>query len=202
VILAAFQPIVDLRDRSVVGYEALARPTDGSSPTALFAAARAEGRLAEVDRECRAAALRQAHAASLAAPFALFLNADAGALELDIPDLPAGGPTLVMEITERALTERPDVVLRTLTHLRTRGWGVSLDDVGADSRSLAVMPLLYPDVIKLDLELLADRDPGDVARVVTAVGAEAERRHVTVLAEGIDSEERLAMARVAGATLG
>ena len=76
-ILAAFQPIVDLRDRSVVGYEALARPTDGSSPTALFAAARAQGRLAEVDRECRAAALRQAQAASLAAPFALFLNADA-----------------------------------------------------------------------------------------------------------------------------
>ena len=155
-----------------------------------------------MDRECRAAALRQAHAASLAAPFALFLNADASALELDIPDLPAGGPTLVMEITERALTERPDVVLRTLTQLRTRGWGVSLDDVGADSRSLAVMPLLYPDVIKLDLKLLAERDPGDVARVVTAVGAEAERRHVTVLAEGIDSEEQLAMARVAGATLG
>ena len=75
-IVAAFQPIVDLRDRSVVGYEAFARPTDGSSPTALFAAARAQGRLAEVDRECRAAALRQAHAASLAAPFALFLNAE------------------------------------------------------------------------------------------------------------------------------
>ena len=46
------------------------------------------------------------------------------------------------------------------------------------------MPLLYPDVIKLDLRLLAERDPLDVARVVTAVGAEAERRHATVLAEG------------------
>ncbi len=94
-IRAAFQPIVDLRDRSVVGYEALARPTDGSSPPALFAAAGAEGRLADGDRVCGGAALQQAHAASLAAPFALFLNADAGALELDIPDLPAGGPTLV-----------------------------------------------------------------------------------------------------------
>ena len=79
---------------------------------------------------------------------------------------------------------------------------MSLDDVGADSRSLAVMPLLYPDVIKLDLQLLAERDPIDLARVVTAVGAEAERRHVTVLAEGIDSEAQLAMARAAGATLG
>ena len=64
------------------------------------------------------------------------------------------------------------------------------------------MPLLYPDVIKLDLRLLAERDPLDVARIVTAVGAEAERRHATVLAEGIDSEAQLEMARAAGATLG
>ncbi|MBE2315146.1 EAL domain-containing protein [Solirubrobacter sp. CPCC 204708] len=202
VVDSAFQPIVELRDGCVVGYEALARPADGSSPEALFATARAEGRLAEVDAACRAAALEQAASAGLGAPFALFLNADASALEHDVPDLPMSGLTLVMEITERALTSRPDLVLRTLTRLRTRGWAVSLDDVGADSRSLALMPLLYPDVIKLDLTLLAARAPADVARVVTAVGAEAERRHVTVLAEGIDSEEQLAMARAAGATLG
>ena len=201
-VAAVFQPIVDLRDGCVVGYEALARPRDGSSPEELFAAARAEGRLSEVDRACRAAALRDAAAAGLGAPFALFLNADAGALELDLPDLPHGSADAVMEITESALTERPEAVLRTLTRLRTRGWGVSLDDVGGDSRSLAMMPLLYPDVIKLDLRLLAEREPLDVARVVTAVGAEAERRHATVLAEGIDSEAQLEMARAAGATLG
>jgi EAL domain-containing protein (putative c-di-GMP-specific phosphodiesterase class I) len=201
-VAAAFQPIVDLRDGCVVGYEALARPQDGSSPEQLFAAARLQGRLGEVDRQCRAAALREAFAAGLGAPFALFINADAGALELDLPDLPHGSATLIMEITETALTERPEAVLRTLTQLRTRGWGVSLDDVGGDSRSLAMMPLLYPDVIKLDLRLLARREPLDVARVVTAVGAEAERRRATVLAEGIDSDEQLAMARAAGATLG
>src|ERR1700742_523049 len=134
-VVAVFQPIFELRDFRVVGYEALARPTDGSSPEALFAAAREDGRLAEVDRECRAAALRDAAAAGLGAPFALFLNADAGALELELPELPLTGATLVMEITEGALTEHPESVLRTLTRLRTRGWGVSLDDVGADSRS-------------------------------------------------------------------
>ena len=136
-------------------------------------------------------------------PLALFLNADAAALEEDLPDLPTGGgATLVIEVTESALTERPQAVLRTLTQLRTRGWGVALDDVGADSRSLATMPLLYPDVIKLDLRLLAERDAVDVARIVTAVGAEAERRHATVLAEGIDSEAQLQMACASGATLG
>jgi EAL domain-containing protein (putative c-di-GMP-specific phosphodiesterase class I) len=201
-VIAAFQPIVDLRDASVVGYEALARPRDGRSPAQLFAAAREQGRLPEVDRACRAAALKDAQAAGLGAPFSLFLNADASALELDVPDLPPGGATMVVEISESALTGRPEAMLRTLTALRTRGWGVSLDDVGADSRSLALMPLLYPDVIKLDLGLLGEREAADVARVVTAVGAEAERRHAIVLAEGIDSEARLDMARAAGATLG
>ena len=199
---AAFQPIVDLRDGAVIGYEALARPHDGTSPAALFAAAREQGRLSEVDRACRAAAVRDAARAGLRAPFALFLNADAGALELEVPALPPGGATMVIEITETALTERPEAVLRTLTALRTHGWGVSLDDIGSDSRSLALMPLLYPDVMKLDLRRLAERDAADLARVVTAVGAEAERRHATVLAEGIDSEAQLAMARAAGATLG
>src|ERR1700742_4098986 len=181
-VQAAFQPIVDLRDGAVVGYEALARPRDGSSPEQLFALAREQGRLTEVDRACRTAALEAASAAGLSEPFALFLNADAGALEDALPELPHGHATLVLEVTETALTERPDAVLRTLSELRTRGWGVALDDDGADSRSLALMPLLYPDVIKLDLRLLRERALRDVARVVTAVAAEAERRHATVLA--------------------
>jgi len=93
-------------------------------------------------------------------------------------------------------------VLRALTELRTRGWGIALDDVGADSRSLALTPVLYPDVIKLDLRLLDDRSSEDVARIVMAVGAEAERRHAVILAEGIHSAEQLEIARVCGATLG
>ena len=93
-------------------------------------------------------------------------------------------------------------MLRALTRLRSAGWGIALDDVGGDSRSLALMSILYPDVIKLDLRLLAERAPQDVARIVTAVGGEAERRHATVLAEGIDSDELLDTARAYGATLG
>ena len=199
-----FQPIFDLRDGSIVGYEALARGRGGAprSPDALFDLARAEGRVAELDRACREAALEGAIAGGLAAPFSLFVNADATALEDDVPGTPRGGFTLVMEVTERALTERPEPLLRALTELRRRGWGIALDDVGADSRSLALMPVLYPDVIKLDLRLLDEREPEDVARIVTAVGAEAEQRLATVLAEGIDSEEHLATARAAGATLG
>jgi EAL domain-containing protein (putative c-di-GMP-specific phosphodiesterase class I) len=37
-------------------------------------------------------------------------------------------------------------MLRALTELRSAGWGIALDDVGADSRSLVLMSVLYPDV--------------------------------------------------------
>jgi EAL domain-containing protein (putative c-di-GMP-specific phosphodiesterase class I) len=201
-----FQPIVELRSGSVVGYEALLRggPDDGELHGAetLLAAAKREDSTVALDLAAREAALRLAAERGLDAPFSLFLNADPETLDTGSPELPATPYTLLVEVTEAALIARPEAMLRALTRLRSAGWGIALDDVGGDARSLALMSILYPDVIKLDLRLLAGRERPEVARVVTAVGAEAERRHATVLAEGIDSEEQLATARAFGATLG
>ncbi|MEA2135038.1 MAG: hypothetical protein QOC68_2947 [Solirubrobacteraceae bacterium] len=199
-----YQPVVDLRDGRTVGYEALVRGGPGSpheSPAEMFAAARAGDAVAEFDAACRAAAVRGFELDG-SGPFALFLNAAADTLgdaaEIVVPSR----HTIVIEITEQALVTRPDVLLRALTQFRTQGWGVALENVGADSRSLALMSLLYPDVIKLDLRRLQQRAPEDIARIVGAVGAEAERRQAIVLAEGIDSEEQMAAARAFGAQLG
>jgi EAL domain-containing protein (putative c-di-GMP-specific phosphodiesterase class I) len=201
-----YQPVVDLRDGHVVAYEALARgPADSEleSPAQLFAAARAERVVGEFDRACREAALRGfSVGGGEDSSFALFINADADALVDDVIDLPQSRHMLIVEVNEQALVSRPDAVLRALTRFRREGWGVAIDDIGADSRSLALMSLLYPDVIKLDLRLLRERSAGDVARIVTAVGAESEGRQALVLAEGIDSEEQLATARAFGAVLG
>jgi EAL domain-containing protein (putative c-di-GMP-specific phosphodiesterase class I) len=201
-----FQPIVDLRDRAVVGYEALIRggPENGAvhGAEALLDAARREDSVRALDLAARDAALRIACERGLEAPFSLFLNADPETLDDVAPELPATRFTLLVEVTEDALIARPEAMLRALTRLRSAGWGIALDDIGGDSRSLALMSVLYPDVIKLDLRLLAARSTEDVARIVTAVGAEAERRRATVLAEGIDSERQLATARAFGATLG
>ena len=201
-----FQPIVELRDGAVVGYEALLRsgPADGElhSAQALLAAARREDSMLALDLAARDAALQAAEEAGLDAPFSLFLNADPATLDGGSPERPSTRLTLVVEVTEQALIAHPEALLRALTRLRSAGWGIALDDVGADSRSLALMSLLYPDVIKLDLRLLGERPPEERARIVTAVGAEAERRRAAVLAEGIDSEEQLAAARAYGATLG
>jgi EAL domain-containing protein (putative c-di-GMP-specific phosphodiesterase class I) len=202
---AVFQPIVDLRDGSVVGFEALARgPQDLGleSPADLFAAARAQDQVTALDLACLSAALGGARAHGLASPLSLFLNAEPTTLDTAELRSTSAGHGLVVEVTERALTARPEALLRSLEGLRTRGWGVALDDVGADSRSLALMSLLYPDVIKLDMRLMQRRGDAEIATIVTAVGTESERSRAIVLAEGIDSEEQLAVARAWGATLG
>ncbi len=203
-VRTVYQPVFDLRDGSVVGYEALVRggPDNAlTSPAQLFEHARAEDLVAEFDAALREAAVR-GFQLNGSGPFALFLNAAAETLGDAAEQIPATRQTVVIEITENALVANPDSLLRALTRFRTHGWGVAIDDVGADSRSLALMPLLYPDVIKLDLRRLQERRPEDNARIVGAVGAESERRQALVLAEGIDSEEQLAAARAFGATLG
>jgi len=204
-VRSVFQPIVDLETEAVLGFEALARGPEDSAlqrPDRLFAAAAAGDRLAELDRACQRAALSGARANELGPPLTLFVNVEPDAI--GEASLPAPGPGLraVIEVTERALTARPAELLRTVTRARVEGWGLALDDVGADTRSLALMPLLRPDVIKLDLRLVHENPTPEIAAIVGAVGAQAERTGATVLAEGIETERQTEHARALGATLG
>jgi EAL domain-containing protein (putative c-di-GMP-specific phosphodiesterase class I) len=79
---------------------------------------------------------------------------------------------------------------------------VALDDVGADPLSLAFMPLLRPDAVKLDLRLVQQRPGPAVVEIMSAVNKYAEHSGALVLAEGIESEQHLTMARALGARLG
>lgn len=210
-VRSVFQPIVELDTGRVVAYEALARGPEGplERPDLLFAAARSAGRLAELDQACRTAAFRGAVAQGLLCPLTVFVNVEPEVLDsaplddlLAIADAAPRDLRIVLEITERALAARPAELLRTVERVRSLGWGVAVDDVGADSMSLAFLPLLNPDVVKLDLRLVQDRPGPAVAEIMNAVNAHAERTGALVLAEGIETEAHLAMAKALGATLG
>jgi hypothetical protein len=109
---------------------------------------------------------------------------------------------LVLEITERAVTDRPAELSRLVAEHRAAGQGIALDDIGADVRSLALLPFIEPDVIKLDLSLVQDRPSTEQASIVSAVLAESERTGSTVLAEGIETDAHRDVALALGATLG
>jgi EAL domain-containing protein (putative c-di-GMP-specific phosphodiesterase class I)/DICT domain-containing protein len=209
---ALFQPIVDLDSQAVIGYEALARGPVGSpleNPLDLFAAARADGLLAELDSACRRQAFRSAVDSGRLAPLTLFVNVEPEVLDDapldDLLQIATSAPRalrVVFEITERAISARPAELLRTVARIRDHGWAIALDDVGADPRSLAFMSLLQPEVVKLDLRLIQQRPSPEIAGIVHAVNAYAESSGAMLLAEGIETTEHVASARALGARFG
>ena len=206
-----FQPVVDLVSGAVVGYEALVRgPQDGPylDPGGLLTAARAVGRLVDLDWACRSLALRSALLAGLRPPMLLFVNAEPESLAAPCP------PALlrevadahrrldvVVEVTERHLLRSPDRLLRAVEVMRGLGWQVALDDVGASDAGLALLPVLRPDVVKLDRALLTSTGR-DQQRTLDAVRSYAAETGAPVVAEGIETPEDRDCAVAVGASWG
>lgn len=210
-ISAVFQPIADLDNGNPVAFEALARGPAGSrlaSPQVMFDLAYATGRVGELDWVCRAAAFREALSAGLPPSLPLFVNVEPSALNMPCPrDLQpifqaaTGRLRIVMEVTERSLTHDPAGLLGAISSARRESAGVALDDLGSDPSSLAVLPLVRPDVIKYDLGVLKEQSSPRTSRIITSVLAEAEMTGATVLAEGVESTREVVTAKAMGAAL-
>ena len=207
----AYQPIVDLATGDVVAFEALARwPTlSGATPDAVFAAARSNGRVAELDWACRQAAVGGAMDYGLGQEHVLFVNVEPATLGLPVPSNAEinvaaiqNNLRVMLELTERSLAERPAELLRLVEWARDHGWGIALDDVGAEPASLALLPFLAPDVVKLDMTLIRQRANPERAAIMAAVMAHSEATNAVILAEGIETQAHLDQALALGATLG
>ncbi|MET0955482.1 MAG: EAL domain-containing protein [Cryobacterium sp.] len=205
-ISTRFQSIVELDTGSVVAYEALSRgPVDTvfHNPAALFDRAHELGRVADLDLACWLSSVRTATEQGFTAPHSLFVNVEPSSLRrADLGDAPHPPAPAVLEVTERALLNDPAGLFFAIARARALGYRIALDDLGADPASLALLPLLQPDVIKLDMALIRERPDQDAARVMSAVAAHAERTGAVVLAEGIETEEHRVTALALGATYG
>ena len=211
-ISCVYQPIVTLDGHEVVAYEALARgpaSTNWSTPDVLVSYAAEIGRLPELDWICRAAACRGALDARLHHDMPIFVNVEPASSRVacprDLVDVIRRGMEnlqLVAEITERSVAGDPSGLLHAVAQLRSYHNRIALDDVGADAASQAMMPLLRPDVIKLDRSVVQEPTSAAAIAVADAVRAEANRTGALILAEGIETGAHLAAARSLGATLG
>jgi PAS domain S-box-containing protein len=200
---SVFQPVVRLQDRMVVGYEALTRFTDGSSPLQRFAEAEGAGLAVELE----IAAVTSAIAAADRLPAGPWLSINISPAVLpQLNQLAAlTGLTdrpLVVEITERMAIEDYGAARRLLRrHLPNAR--IAVDDAGAGFASLRHIAELRPAIVKLDIELVHNvhRDPAREALVAGMVHF-AAASGCELIAEGIETEqERRTLMRL-GVTLG
>ena len=108
---------------------------------------------------------------------------------------------LVIEITESALHEDPDVARATLAELRALGVGTALDDFGAGSTSLQLLRRFRVDELKLDMLFVKDvvRSPFDAAVVKASIGL-AESLKIRLVVEGVEDQETADFLRDLGAS--
>ena len=205
-IEAAYQPVVSLETGQVLGYEAYARGV--RPPLELLRAARDQRCAGDLDWLCRAAAITGALRAGLGHSLTLFVNVEPDSdvlvppAHVDLLLRAESALRVVLEVTERAVVQRPAELLRLVDWARDRSWGIALDDLGQDPASLAMMPFLEPDVIKLDLALVQQQPSPEIGLVMSAVMAQAERSGAVIVAEGVEDEADREAALALGATLG
>lgn len=187
-----FQPIVDLRRRTVVGYEGLTRfdhPTVAAGPDVWFRQAQDAG----VAVELEAVTLRALLAQRPNLPRNCFLSVNVDPNHLvepavwdvlhRLPDLRA----LVVEFTEHREWDWQDIGPRVEV-LRRRGALVALDDAGAGYSGLQQMLQLRPSILKLDRALVdgLDADEAKIA-LVEMMGVFANRIDAWIIAEGVET---------------
>ncbi len=204
---AVYQPIVDLRNGRVVGYEGLIRPmpdTGFSDPSTLFAAAEASGRSVELDMACLEVAA--AGASGLNREAMLTLNLSPRTLEAD--DFSAGAlvgivrraglepARVVLELTEREQIEEMERLRRNVAACRAAGFRLAADDVGAGNAGLRLLSQVQFDIVKIDLSLVQSGAIHEASlSVVGALQDLARRWGASVIAEGIETPEQLRVVR-------
>jgi EAL domain-containing protein (putative c-di-GMP-specific phosphodiesterase class I) len=212
-----FQPIISLKKKSIIGVEALARPTDGRdgrvvTPLELFAWAHRNGRTVDLDRLCRRKALNafSPMADSPQKPL-LFLNFESsvldqgvlgsGVLAKAVRDSGLTPSEIVIEINESKVLDMEALQAFVENH-RKQGFLFALDDLGAGFSNLARIGPLKPEILKLDRALVvgigSDFHKQEVFKSLVGLG---RRVGSLILAEGVETEEEVSTCVDLGADL-
>ncbi|HEV2005516.1 MAG TPA: bifunctional diguanylate cyclase/phosphodiesterase, partial [Candidatus Limnocylindrales bacterium] len=214
-----YQPILDLRTERIVGFEALARwqhPGRGLVlPVDFIGLAEESDLIIALGRTVLEKACRQAEAwrrhwpdenlvMSVNLSPRQFADPDLAASIADVLEATGLEPyALELEITESSVMDRSEASLGVLQTLRALGVRIVLDDFGTGYSSLAYLRHLPLDTIKIDRSFVTDLDVQDPnVGIVRAVVSLAHGLGVSVVAEGIETDEQARRLRDLGCDMG
>jgi EAL domain-containing protein (putative c-di-GMP-specific phosphodiesterase class I) len=191
----ASQPIVSWSGRSIFAYETLLRTDEPTlrSPLDFFDAAERLGKAADLGRLIRG---RVADIMRDTPPTAhIFVNLHP--LDLEDDELYADDGALtpfagqvVLEITERAALDRIHELGSRVTRLRTLGYRIAIDDLGAGYAGLTSFAQLEPEVVKVDMSLIRGIDRSPVKqKLVRSIISLCTELGIQLVAEGIETPE-------------
>jgi diguanylate cyclase (GGDEF)-like protein/PAS domain S-box-containing protein len=209
----AYQPIVELADGRLLGFEALARwvdpPTPGMGPAQFIPVAEDSGLIGALGAELLGQACGQlAHWQRIRPD--VFVSVNISARQLAEPDLPervaralsaagADPAGLHLEITETVLLDDVDAAVESLQKLKLTGVRLCLDDFGTGYSSLTYLCRLPVDVVKIDRSFVAglgisDRDSSVVAAIIGMAGTLGH----DLVAEGVETTAQAGRLRALG----
>lgn len=205
----AFQPIVDVEARAIFAYEALVRGPAGESAASIFEHVN-DGNRYRFDQACRCTAIELA--ARLGMTTALSINFLPNAVyrpELCIRTTLEAAETfgfpierIIFEITEGEKVDDQKHLRNIVEYYRSRGFRTAIDDFGAGYSGLNLLAEIGADIIKLDLALVRDIHENRAKRaIVRGICGVAADLGTTVIAEGIEQREELAVLRDFGIRL-
>ncbi|NNM71366.1 putative bifunctional diguanylate cyclase/phosphodiesterase [Enterovirga aerilata] len=197
-----FQPLVDLRTKEIVGFEALARwshPVLGAVPPDRFIpVAEDTGLIQELSESLLAESCR----AALDWPTSVTLSFNISPVQLKEPTLGlrilailarTGLPPsrLEIEITESALVRDLESARSVLTSLREAGVRLALDDFGTGYSSLYHLRNFKLDKIKIDRSFVSSMaHEHESAEIVSALVGLGHGLGLTITAEGVEGSEQ------------
>jgi diguanylate cyclase (GGDEF)-like protein/PAS domain S-box-containing protein len=204
-ITILYQPIVRLEDRSIAGFEALARwdhPKMGrTSPSEFIAIAEEIGLIVDLgmfvlERTARQLAAWQRTVRNRETIFASVNVSSRQLLRQDlIHDLRTviaraglARGTLKLELTESLVMENPEHAAQMLTRIKELGAGLALDDFGTGHSSLAYLQRFPFDTIKIDQSFVRANGKGARPVILRSIVSMAHDLNMEVVAEGAETD--------------
>ncbi len=203
-VVTHFQPLVSVKKRSILGFEALSRgKLNGSGqllhPGALFALAHSQEQRLNLDRLCRDKAFENfTYVHNNFKDLILSIN-----LDVSLLDTPAAGSQYLVNQTERwginpnnvvieiieANVHNNDALIDFIYRYRDNGFLIALDDIGSGHSNMERIAMIKPDVLKIDRSLISGIDREfyklEVTKSLVSLG---QRIGAMVVAEGVERE--------------
>ena len=207
----AFQPIVDVANDRVWGYEALVRGENGEPASSVLSQLTDQTRY-QFDQAARVMAIETAGTLFDRRDLRLSINFMPNAVYEPIACIQKSlaaaeranfaPENLMFEFTEDERIADPVHLQHIIETYRKLGFWTALDDFGAGYAGLGLLCRLQPDLIKIDMELVRDIHLSHAKQVIVAgIVSMARSLGIEALAEGVENELEQKVLRAAGISL-